>query len=105
MQRDEPLLMLLASGGDETVAALLQSELDLARMLLRKRLATADQIAQAVRLRQASGLVLEHCLVKIGAVPFDIMIEVMDARRAKARRRPRRPGDGGYGAGQGPLAG
>ena len=106
MKNADPLLMLLASGGDETAEALLQEELALVRTLTRRGLVSTDDLGPAVRLRKSTGLLLEHCLVKIGAVEFETMVELMTERRARAGRGMRRStGDGGYGTDRGPLAG
>jgi hypothetical protein len=59
----------------------LERDVRLARILLRGGLVSPDDLEAAARLRQESGLLLEHCLVRLGALTFDAMLEAMAQRR------------------------
>ncbi|MBM3273671.1 MAG: hypothetical protein FJZ00_00855 [Candidatus Sericytochromatia bacterium] len=60
----------------------LVADLRLARVLLRRGLVKQDGIAEAVKLRNKSGLLFEHCLVRLGVVEFNAMLAAMAERRA-----------------------
>ncbi len=106
MVRNDALLILLATGDDHATAEMLRRELYLARILLSSGVVTLPHLEEAVRLRRASGFILEHCLVQVGAVDFETMVEAMGRRRALERRKGRRHrGDAGHCVSNGPLAG
>lgn len=59
----------------------LEQDVRLAGILLRRGQVTHEGLATAAQLRRESGLLLEHCLVRVGAADFDTVLEAMSARR------------------------
>lgn len=78
----------------------LQHDVRLAGILLRRGLVTHEGLEAAAKLRRETGLLLEHCLVRVGAVEFDAMLEAMAERREMeaAAQAQLGPGDVGHGA-------
>ena len=106
MVRNDALFLVLAAGDDHATAERLRRELHLARILLGSGAISMADLEEAVRLRRASGLLLEHCLVQAGAVDFDTMVEAMGRRRTLERRQGRcHRGDAGHSVSNSPLAG
>ena len=85
------IISLLATGGDEAAAVLLHDEFSLARALLASQTITIEELETAVRLRARSGLLLEHCLVKLNLVDFDMMLTALEQRRQNRLRVSDRP--------------
>lgn len=78
----------------------LQHDVRLAVILLRRGLVTHEGLEAAAKLRRDTGLLLEHCLVRVGAVDFDSMLEAMAERREieAAANSVAEMGDAGHGA-------
>ncbi len=76
----------------------LEHDVRLAGILLRRGLVTHDGLAAAAKLRRDTGLLLEHCLVRVGAVEFDAMLDTMaECREQEKTGQPlTKRGDAGH---------
>lgn len=93
MDQTERIIMLgFAPDASPDAIEAMAADLRLARILLRRGMVRQDGLEAAVKLRNTTGLLLEHCLVSLGQVEFDAMLEAMAERRSidasgDARRR------------------
>lgn len=83
MDQTERIIMLgFAEDATHDAIEALAADLRLARILLRRGLVGPAELEEGVRLRNSTGLLLEHCLVSLGHVDFETMLEAMAERRA-----------------------
>ncbi len=59
----------------------LERDVGLAGILVRNGLVTPHGLEAAARMRRETGLLLEHCLVRVGAASFDDVLDAMAERR------------------------
>lgn len=91
MDKTEQIIMLgFAPDASQDAIEAMAADLRLARILLRRGLVRIGGLESAVKLRNSTGLLLEHCLVSQGHVEFDAMLEAMAERRRVDGNDPRR---------------
>ncbi len=81
-QTEQTIMMGFAPDASPDAIEALAADLRLARILLRRGLVRHADLDQGVKRRNQTGLLLEHCLVLLGHVDFDSMLEAMAERRA-----------------------
>lgn len=83
MDQTERIIMLgFAADATHDAIEAMAADLRLARILLRRGSIRPAELEEGVKLRNATGLLLEHCIVSLGHVDFDSMLEAMAERRA-----------------------